>query len=429
MATYKVIQDIEAEDKLLGPLTLKQFIFAVITVGFAGMAFVTVTKVGNPLVAIPFLPFIVVFGFLAAPIGHDQPTEVWLAARLRFLFVSRKRLWDQNGLKELVNITVPKKDEHIYSDNLSKKEVKSRLHALSDVIDSRGWVTRNVAINAYDPQPQYVQQPTDRLLNQDSLPQIVPEMTMGADADILDAVNNPTAQHFEELVEESTASQKKSAIDNMQQAIKQRGEADLAAEQAHLAKEQAELAQQKAQAEEQAVEQTQQRHSELVSESTTTNNDWIPDLRPTTDRNDNPEEFVHSDEPGIVQHDNTKNVIYSDEINLPAEQVYQAPNSTPQPTKEQEQALLQHIEQDKAVERLTMPHHRTIKTPNQIARERRIKYAENRQEANSPVPPQPSPAILNLAQNNDFSVATIAGQAKRGKQEDDFHNNDVIELH
>ncbi|MGH7158305.1 MAG: PrgI family mobile element protein [Candidatus Saccharimonadales bacterium] len=28
MATYKVIQDIEAEDKILGPLTLRQFIYA-----------------------------------------------------------------------------------------------------------------------------------------------------------------------------------------------------------------------------------------------------------------------------------------------------------------------------------------------------------------------------------------------------------------
>ncbi len=32
MATYKVIQDIEAEDKLLGPLSLRQFIYAVIVV-------------------------------------------------------------------------------------------------------------------------------------------------------------------------------------------------------------------------------------------------------------------------------------------------------------------------------------------------------------------------------------------------------------
>ena len=422
MATYKVIQDIEAEDKLLGPLTLKQFIFAVITVGFAGMAFVTVTKVGNPLAAIPFLPFIAVFGFLAAPIGRDQPTEVWLAARLRFLFVPRKRIWDQNGLKELVTITAPKQDVHVYSDNLSKKEVKSRLRALSDVIDSRGWATRNVAINAYDPQPQYLQQTTDRLLNQDSLPQIVPELTMGADADILDATNNPTAQHFEELVEESTVAQKKSAIGLMQQAIKQQKEADIAVQQAQKAQELEAIAIQKAKADALVAKQARQsqalkdaddvttnrRHSELDSESTTAVNNWIPDQA----RNDRPEE-----------------VVYSDEMNEPAVQAYQAPNNIPQPSKDQEDALLEHIKQDKAVERLTMPHHRTIKTPNQIARERHQKYAQKSQESNSPVPPQPSPAIINLAQNNDFSVATIAGQAKKGKQEDDFHNNDVIELH
>ncbi len=397
MATYKVIQDIEAEDKLLGPLTLKQFIFAVIAVAFAGMAFITVSKVGNPLVAIPFLPFIVIFGFLAAPIGRDQPTEVWLAARLRFLFVPRKRIWDQNGLKELVAITVPKKDIHIYSDSLSKKEVKSRLRALSDVIDSRGWATRNVAINAYDPQPQYLQQTTDRLLNQDSLPQTVPELTMGADADILDATNNPTAQHFEELVEESTVAQKKSAIDLMQQAIKQQKEADVAVQKAKQAQEQEAAIAQKARADALEAEQIRQYQAQQQT---------------NTDQSTTPEEIV-----------------YSDEVNIPSVQAYQAPNNIPQPSKDQEQALLEHIKQDKAVERLTMPHHRTIKTPNQIARERHQKYAQKSQESNSPVPPQPSPAIINLAQNNDFSVATIAGQARRGKQEDDFHNNDVIELH
>lgn len=397
MATYKVIQDIEAEDKLLGPLTLKQFIFAVIAVAFAGMAFITVTKVGNPLVAIPFLPFIVIFGFLAAPIGRDQPTEVWLAARLRFLFVPRKRIWDQNGLKELVAITVPKKDIHIYSDNLSKKEVKSRLRALSDVIDSRGWATRNVAINAYDPQPQYLQQTTDRLLNQDSLPQTVPELTMGADADILDATNNPTAQHFEELVEESTVAQKKSAIGLMQQAIKQQKEADIAVQKAKQAQEQEAAIAQKARAD--ALEAEQIRQYQIQQQT-------------NTDQSTTPEEIV-----------------YSDEVNIPSVQAFQASNNIPQPSKDQEQALLEHIKQDKAVERLTMPHHRTIKTPNQIARERHQKYAQKSQESNSPVPPQPSPAIINLAQNNDFSVATIAGQARRGKQEDDFHNNDVIELH
>jgi len=39
MATYKVIQDIEAEDKLLGPMTLRQFIYAVIVVVMGFVAF------------------------------------------------------------------------------------------------------------------------------------------------------------------------------------------------------------------------------------------------------------------------------------------------------------------------------------------------------------------------------------------------------
>ena len=53
MAVYKVIQDIEAEDKLLGPLTLKQFIFAVIAAGFVFAAYLLVKSVGVIYAAIP----------------------------------------------------------------------------------------------------------------------------------------------------------------------------------------------------------------------------------------------------------------------------------------------------------------------------------------------------------------------------------------
>ncbi len=45
MSTYKVIQDIEAEDKLLGPLTLRQFIYAavVLVMGFVAFKLMTVS--------------------------------------------------------------------------------------------------------------------------------------------------------------------------------------------------------------------------------------------------------------------------------------------------------------------------------------------------------------------------------------------------
>ena len=84
MATYKVIQDIEAEDKLLGPLTLKQFIYAIIVVVAGFIAF----KLGTVkwYLALPFLPPMAFFGILAAPLGRDQPTEVWVLAKIRYFF-------------------------------------------------------------------------------------------------------------------------------------------------------------------------------------------------------------------------------------------------------------------------------------------------------------------------------------------------------
>lgn len=82
MATYKVLQDIEAEDKLLGPLTLKQFVFAIIAIGFSVIAFFMAQV--NIILGVPWLIPILFFGFMAAPIGRDQPNDVWLAARIRF---------------------------------------------------------------------------------------------------------------------------------------------------------------------------------------------------------------------------------------------------------------------------------------------------------------------------------------------------------
>jgi hypothetical protein len=49
MATYKVLQDIEAEDKLLGPLTLKQFIFAAVAIAIGFVEFKLIT-VGGPAI-------------------------------------------------------------------------------------------------------------------------------------------------------------------------------------------------------------------------------------------------------------------------------------------------------------------------------------------------------------------------------------------
>jgi hypothetical protein len=158
---------------------------------------------------------------MAIPLGRDQPTDIWLASQIRFLIKPRKRIWDQSGIKELVTITAPKKAQTQYSDNLSQQEVKSRLKALADTIDSRGWAVKNVDINLYST-PIYTAttDSSDRLIDPASLPQTVPDTDITASDDIMDAASNPIAQHFDEMVKSAGSAVRQSAIARMRTALK-----------------------------------------------------------------------------------------------------------------------------------------------------------------------------------------------------------------
>ncbi len=180
MAQYKVLQDIEAEDKFVGPLTLKQFVFLGMTALCIYISFFAWSK-GVWFVGLILLPFILVGGFLGFPWGRDQPTEIWLLAKLRFLLKPRRRIWDQTGMSELVKITVPKRVIQNFSDNLTQSEVRSRLQALAETIDSRGWAVKNVNINL-STQPALIGagSASDRLVDASTLPQV----SMIADAQV-----------------------------------------------------------------------------------------------------------------------------------------------------------------------------------------------------------------------------------------------------
>lgn len=215
MATYKVIQDIEAEDKLVGPFSLRQFLYAgiVAVLGFISFKLAPV----NMFLVLPLLPPIVFFGMLALPFGHDQPTEVWLLAKVRFFLIPRKRIWDQSGMKELVTITVPKKVEKYLTDGLSQTEVKSRLQALANTIDSRGWSVKNVNVNMFS-QPSYLastQAGSDRLIDTATLPQEVPDFEVLPAEDMLDATNNPTALHLDTMISQSAQTHRQSLVAKM----------------------------------------------------------------------------------------------------------------------------------------------------------------------------------------------------------------------
>lgn len=140
MAVYKVPQDVEADDKLIGPFSFRQFIYLIIvalSLAFAwGLAHIAI-----PLIIIP-LPLVVFFGALALPLRKDQPMEIFMAAMVAFYLKPHRRFWDPDGVDSLIEITAPKIVEPSRVKDISGDEAERRFGYLAAVVDSQGWAVR-----------------------------------------------------------------------------------------------------------------------------------------------------------------------------------------------------------------------------------------------------------------------------------------------
>lgn len=141
MATYKVPQDVEAEDKLLGPFTFRQFIYLLISA--AGIAVIFGLFQIFPLLAIIPIPIVGFFLILALPLKKDQPMEVYLASIASFYLKSNKRLWTPGQKESTIKITAPKIVEKPRARNITEEEASTRLSFLSNLVDSEGYSIRN----------------------------------------------------------------------------------------------------------------------------------------------------------------------------------------------------------------------------------------------------------------------------------------------
>ena len=141
MAVYKVAQDVEADDKLIGPFSFRQFIYLII-VALAGALAWGLSQIFIPLLIIP-VPVIIFFGALALPLRKDQPMEIYLTALVSFYLKPRRRLWIPDGVESLFEITVPKFVEVQRTKDLSQTEAEKRLSYLADIADTGGWAIRH----------------------------------------------------------------------------------------------------------------------------------------------------------------------------------------------------------------------------------------------------------------------------------------------
>lgn len=142
MSSYKVPQNVEADDKLLGPFSFRQFVYLLIATVGIGLAYL-LFRILPPLVILP-VPVILFFLALALPLRKDQPMEIYLAAILSYYLKPRKRMWEPDGIESLVQIAAPRTQEPQRVKNVSVSEAEQRLRYLSDLSDSRGWSVRGV---------------------------------------------------------------------------------------------------------------------------------------------------------------------------------------------------------------------------------------------------------------------------------------------
>lgn len=140
MATYKVPQDVEAEDRLLGPFTFRQFVYLLIA-AIAGALAAALFQI-FPLLAILPLPVVIFFLILALPLKKDQPMETYLAAIISFYMKPNKRFWRPGQGETTIQITAPKIVEKSRTRDISEEEASHRLSFLSNLVDSEGYAIR-----------------------------------------------------------------------------------------------------------------------------------------------------------------------------------------------------------------------------------------------------------------------------------------------
>lgn len=145
MAQYKVPQDVEADDKLLGPFSFRQFVYLLIAGGLIALA-VWLFQL-FPLLAIIPLPPVLLFVALALPLKKDQPMETYLAAIVSYYLKPRTRFWMPGQRESTIQITAPKKVEESRTRDITGEEATHRLSFLADIVDTGGYAIKGAGNN------------------------------------------------------------------------------------------------------------------------------------------------------------------------------------------------------------------------------------------------------------------------------------------
>ena len=135
---FKVPQDVQREDTIIGPLTLRQMIILGIGGGIAYSIYVTLAKTYFLEVWLPPVSIVVVitaaFAFLKI---HNLPFHQFLMNFIEYHVIPKKRIWIQGAGKPYISAlgTLNKKKTTAQKEDV-KETKKAKMEAVRKVLES-----------------------------------------------------------------------------------------------------------------------------------------------------------------------------------------------------------------------------------------------------------------------------------------------------
>jgi len=131
---FQVPQNIDLKDKIVGPMTLEQFIYVLVGGMLDYIAFIIFDLSAFILIAIPITAFFLAMAFAKF---QDQPFPKFLQNLIIFLFVPKTRTWNKESKPiKIVSRKIEKPKEPAIE---SKKIPQGEIDRLAQILDNRGW--------------------------------------------------------------------------------------------------------------------------------------------------------------------------------------------------------------------------------------------------------------------------------------------------
>lgn len=207
MGQYKVPQNVEAEDKILGPLTFRQFIYFLIGTGWGLVCFGLLNKIPALMVLLG-LPPTTLFLLLAFYTRDGQNFEQLLIAMVGYFASPHRRLWVKEDVVETFHIEPTKHAAEVTQRNPA--EVISELERVAKLIDSRGW-------NRPPEEDHALIQPAIPHADRIVAPPVTPHAPDEPHTDMLDLQKSPLAQNLAQLLAAAADDVREEAMNQMNQ--------------------------------------------------------------------------------------------------------------------------------------------------------------------------------------------------------------------